>query len=220
MDLKVDGLTPEIIKEALHKTHVARDYILDEIMLPAIPAPREDVSEWAPKMISMTIKPEKIREVIGKGGEVIQKICADTNSKIDIQDDGSIFIAAVNRDDAYAAKARIDAIVFEPVEGAIYTGTVTNIKEFGCFVEYAPGREGMVHISRITDHRIDKVEDVLKLGDVVNVKYIGLDSKGRMDFSIRDAMPGAPERPEKSERSEKSDRPRKRFDRKDRKSDK
>ena len=220
MDLKVDGLTPEIIKEALQKTHVARDYILDEIMLPAIPAPREDVSEWAPKMISMTIKPEKIREVIGKGGEVIQKICADTNSKIDIQDDGSIFIAAVNRDDAYAAKARIDAIVFEPVEGAIYTGTVTNIKEFGCFVEYAPGREGMVHISRITDHRIDKVEDVLKLGDVVNVKYIGLDSKGRMDFSIRDAMPGAPERPEKSERSEKSDRPRKRFDRKDRKSDK
>ncbi len=220
MDLKVDGLTPEIIKEALQKTHVARNYILDEIMLPAIPAPREDVSEWAPKMLSMTIKPEKIREVIGKGGEVIQKICADTNAKIDIEDDGSIFIAAVNREDAYAAKARIDAIVFEPVEGAIYTGKVTNIKEFGCFVEYAPGREGMVHISRITDHRIDKVEDVLALGDVVNVKYIGLDSKGRMDFSIRDAMPGAPERPERTERPEKSDRPKKRFDRRDKKSDK
>jgi len=209
MDLKVDGLTPEIIKEAFAKTHAARDYIIDEVMLKAIAEPREEVSEWAPKMISMTIKPEKIREVIGKGGEVIQKICADTNAKIDIQDDGSIFIAAVNRDDAYAAKARIDAIVFEPVEGAIYTGTVTNIKEFGCFVEYAPGREGMVHISRVTDHRIDKVEDVLSVGDTVNVKYIGLDSKGRMDFSIRDAMPEYADKP-----VEKNERPKKRFDRK------
>ncbi len=210
MDLKVDGLTPEIIKEAFAKTHVARDYIIDEVMLKAIAEPREEVSEWAPKMISMTIKPEKIREVIGKGGEVIQKICADTNAKIDIQDDGSIFIAAVNRDDAYAAKARIDAIVFEPVEGAIYTGKVTNIKEFGCFVEYAPGREGMVHISRVTDHRIDKVEDVLAIGDTVNIKYIGLDSKGRMDFSIRDAMPEYADKPvERNERPNK-----KRFDRK------
>ena len=209
MDLKVDGLTPEIIKEAFAKTHAARDYIIDEVMLKAIAEPREEVSEWAPKMISMTIKPEKIREVIGKGGEVIQKICADTNAKIDIQDDGSIFIAAVNRDDAYAAKARIDAIVFEPVEGAIYTGTVTNIKEFGCFVEYAPGREGMVHISKVTDHRIDKVEDVLKVGDTVNVKYIGLDSKGRMDFSIRDAMPEYADKP-----IEKSEKPKKRFDKK------
>jgi len=209
MDLKVDGLTPEIIKEAFAKTHAARDYIIDEVMLKAISEPREEVSEWAPKMISMTIKPEKIREVIGKGGEVIQKICADTNAKIDIQDDGSIFIAAVNRDDAYAAKARIDAIVFEPVEGAIYTGKVTNIKEFGCFVEYAPGREGMVHISRVTDHRIDKVEDVLAIGDTVNIKYIGLDSKGRMDFSIRDAMPEYADKP-----VEKNERPKKRFDRK------
>ncbi|MBE6550148.1 MAG: polyribonucleotide nucleotidyltransferase [Ruminococcaceae bacterium] len=210
MDLKVDGLTPEIIKEAFAKTHAARDYIIDEVMLKAIAEPREEVSEWAPKMISMTIKPEKIREVIGKGGEVIQKICADTNAKIDIQDDGSIFIAAVNRDDAYAAKARIDAIVFEPVEGAIYTGKVTNIKEFGCFVEYAPGREGMVHISRVTDHRIDKVEDVLAIGDTVNIKYIGLDSKGRMDFSIRDAMPEYADKPvERNERPNK-----KRFDRK------
>ena len=216
MDLKVDGLTPAIIKEALEKTHKARNYILDEVMLKAIEAPRAEVSEWAPKMISMKIKVDKIREVIGKGGEVIQKICADTNAKIDIQDDGSIFIAAVNRDDAYAAKARIDAIVFEPVEGAIYTGTVTNIKEFGCFVEYAPGREGMVHISKITDHRIDKVEDVLKIGDTVNVKYIGLDSKGRMDFSIRDAMPGyTPKVEQPREEGEKSERPKKRFGRKD-----
>ena len=218
MDLKIDGLTPEIIKEALAKTHAARDYIIDDVILKAIPAPRADVSEWAPKMLIMHIKTDKIREVIGKGGEVIQKICADTNAKIDIEEDGSIYIAAVNRDDAYAAKARIDAIVFEPVVGAIYTGKVTNIKEFGCFVEYAPGREGMVHISRITDHRIDKVEDVLSIGDTVNVKYIGLDSKGRMDFSIRDAMPGAADKPVE-DRGEK--KPRRRFgDRKDKKEDK
>ena len=219
MDLKIDGLTPEIIKEALAKTHAARDYIIDDVILKAIPAPRADVSEWAPKMLIMHIKTEKIREVIGKGGEVIQKICADTNAKIDIEEDGSIYIAAVNRDDAYAAKARIDAIVFEPVVGAIYTGKVTNIKEFGCFVEYAPGREGMVHISRVTDHRIDKVEDVLSIGDTVNVKYIGLDSKGRMDFSIRDAMPGAADKPVEDRGERKP--PRKRFgDRKDKKEDK
>jgi len=219
MDLKIDGLTPEIIKEALAKTHAARDHIIDDVILKAIPAPRADVSEWAPKMLIMHIKTEKIREVIGKGGEVIQKICADTNAKIDIEEDGSIYIAAVNRDDAYAAKARIDAIVFEPVVGAIYTGKVTNIKEFGCFVEYAPGREGMVHISRVTDHRIDKVEDVLSIGDTVNVKYIGLDSKGRMDFSIRDAMPGAADKPVEDRGERKP--PRKRFgDRKDKKEDK
>ena len=217
MDLKIDGLTPEIIREALEKTHAARDHIIDDVILKAIPAPREDVSEWAPKMLIMHIRTEKIREVIGKGGEVIQKICADTNAKIDIEEDGSIYIAAVNRDDAYAAKARIDAIVFEPVVGAIYTGKVTNIKEFGCFVEYAPGREGMVHISRVTDHRIDKVEDVLSVGDTVNVKYIGLDSKGRMDFSIRDAMPGAADRPVEDKGEKK---PRRRFgDRKDKKED-
>ena len=216
MDLKIDGLTPEIIREALAKTHAARDHIIDDVILKAIPAPREDVSEWAPKMLIMHIKTDKIREVIGKGGEVIQKICADTNAKIDIEEDGSIYIAAVNRDDAYAAKARIDAIVFEPVVGAIYTGKVTNIKEFGCFVEYAPGREGMVHISRVTDHRIDKVEDVLSVGDTVNVKYIGLDSKGRMDFSIRDAMPGAADKPAENDRGDR--KPRKRFgDRKDNK---
>ena len=219
MDLKIDGLTPEIIKEALAKTHAARDHIIDDVILKAIPAPRADVSEWAPKMLIMHIKTDKIREVIGKGGEVIQKICADTNAKIDIEEDGSIYIAAVNRDDAYAAKARIDAIVFEPVVGAIYTGKVTNIKEFGCFVEYAPGREGMVHISRVTDHRIDKVEDVLSIGDTVNVKYIGLDSKGRMDFSIRDAMPGAADKPVEDRGERKP--PRKRFgDRKDKKEDK
>ena len=188
MDLKIDGLTPEIIKSALEMTHAGRDYIIDEVILKAIPAPRADVSEYAPKMMTIKIDPDKIREVIGKGGCVIQKITADTGAKIDIEDDGTVYIAAVNRAAADAAKATIVAICSEPVVGTVYTGKVTGIKEFGCFVEYAPGKEGMVHISRITDHRIDKVEDVLKLGDIVKVKYIGLDKKGRMDFSIRDAQ--------------------------------
>ncbi len=188
MALKIDGLTPEIIKKALESTHVGRDYIIDEVILKAIPAPRAEVSKYAPKMTTMKIDPDKIREVIGKGGSVIQKIVADTGAKIDIEDDGTIHIAAVNGEQAQAAKACIDAIVFEPEVGAIYTGTVTGIKEFGCFVEYAPGKEGMVHISKIAPRRIEKVEDVLKLGDVVKVKYIGLDKKGRMDFSIKDAL--------------------------------
>ncbi|MBQ8388484.1 MAG: S1 RNA-binding domain-containing protein, partial [Clostridia bacterium] len=188
MDLKVDGLTPAIIKEALEKTHIARDYIIDEVMLKAIAEPRAEVSKWAPKMTTMNIDPDKIRDVIGKGGCVIQKIVADTGAKIDIEDDGTIRIAAVNAEQADAARACIAAIVFEPTVGAIYTGKVTGIKEFGCFVEYAPGKEGMVHISKIAPRRIEKVEDVLKLGDVVNVKYMGLDKKGRMDFSIKDAI--------------------------------
>ena len=188
MDLKIDGLTPEIIKRAFEMTRAGREYIIDEVILKAIEAPRAEVSRYAPKMTTMKIDPDKIREVIGKGGSVIQKIVADTGAKIDIEDDGTIRIAAVNADQAEAAKAYIDAIVFEPVVGAVYTGTVTGIKEFGCFVEYAPGKEGMVHISKIAPRRIEKVEDVLKLGDVVKVKYIGLDKKGRMDFSIKDAL--------------------------------
>ncbi len=187
MDLKIDGLTPEIIKKAFEQTHAGRDYIIDEVLLKAIPAPRAEVSRYAPKMTTMKIDPDKIREVIGKGGSVIQKIVADTGAKIDIEDDGTIRIAAVNGDSAAAAKACIDAIVFEPEVGAVYTGTVTGIKEFGAFVEYVPGKEGLVHISKIAKTRIDKVEDVLKLGDTVKVKYMGVDNKGRMNFSIKDA---------------------------------
>ena len=188
MDLKVDGLTPEIIKQALVTTHQGRDEIIDKIILAAIPAPRAEVSEYAPKMISMKINPDKIREVIGSGGKVIQKIVADTGAKIDIEDDGTVYIAAVNRASADAAKAIIDAICFEPEVGAVYTGKVTGIKEFGCFVEYAPGKEGMVHISKITNRRLERVEDAgIEVGTVVRVKYMGLDKKGRMDFSIKDA---------------------------------
>ncbi len=187
MDLKIDGLTPEIIKAALAQTHVGRDYIIDEVILKAIEAPRAEVSKYAPKMTSFKIDPDKIREVIGKGGSVIQKIVAESGAKVDIDDNGTICIAAINAESAAIAKSMIDAIVFEPEVGAVYTGTVTGIKEFGCFVEYAPGKEGMVHISKIAQKRIEKVEDVLKLGDVVKVKYMGLDKKGRMDFSIKDA---------------------------------
>ncbi len=187
MDIKIDGLTPEIIKEAFEVTHKGRDYIIDDIILKAIPTPRADVSEYAPKMISIKINPDKIREVIGSGGKIIQKIVADTGAKIDINDDGTIYISAVNRDAAYEAQTIIEGIVFEPVAGAVYPGIVTTIKDFGAFVKYAPGKEGMVHISKIAARRIEKVEDVLKLGDSVNVKYMGLDSKGRPDFSIKDA---------------------------------
>ena len=145
----------------------------------------------------MTIKPEKIREVIGTGGKVIQKIVADTGAKIDIDDDGTIRIAAVNGDQAVAAKAAIDAIVFEPEVGAIYNATVVKIlaskdkptEDIGCFVEYAPGKEGMVHISKISTRRINKVTDAgIDVGSAVKVKYMGLDKKGRMDFSIKDAL--------------------------------
>ena len=196
MDLKIDGLTPAIIKEALESTHAGRDYIIDEVILKAIDAPRAEVNEYAPKMMTVKIDPDKIREVIGKGGSVIQKITADTGAKIDIEDDGTVYIAAVNRASADAAKAIIDAICFEPEVGAIYPATVVKIlaskdkpnEDVGCFVEYAPGKEAMVHISKICERRINKVEDAgIKVGDAVKVKYIGLDKKGRMDFSIRDA---------------------------------
>ncbi len=194
MDLKIDGLTPEIIKRALETTHQGRDEIIDKILLAAIPAPRAEVSAYAPKMITMTINPDKIREVIGSGGKVIQKIVADTGAKIDINDDGTIFIAAVDKASADMAKAIIDAIVFEPVEGETYTGTVTRIIPIGAFVEYAPGKEGMVHISKLQKQRTEKVEDVVNVGDTVRVKYLGTDEKGRQNLSMRDAEPANEEK--------------------------
>ncbi len=188
MDLKIDGLTPEIIREALATTHKGRDYIIDDIMLKAIEKPRDEVSEFAPKMISMRIDPDKIREVIGSGGKVIQKIVADTGAKIDIEDDGSVFILAVNKASCEAAKAAIDAIVFEPEVGAIYNGTVTRIIPIGAFVEIAPGKEGLVHISKLDKKRTEKVEDVVSVGDRVTVKFLGVDDRGRLNLSRRDAM--------------------------------
>ncbi len=196
MDLKIDGLTPEIIKQAFEQTRAGREYIIDNVLLKAIPAPRAEVSKYAPKMITMHIDPDKIREVIGKGGATIQKIVADTGAKIDIEDDGTIRIAAINGDQAAAAQAAIAAIVFEPEVGCIYNATVVKIlaskdkpnEDIGCFVEYAPGKDGMVHISKICDKRINKVTDAgIDVGSEVKVKYMGLDKKGRMDFSIKDA---------------------------------
>ena len=188
VDIKVDGLTPEIIREAFEKTRKARLYILDEVMAKAIAQPRDHVAEYAPKMVQIKIPVDKIREVIGQGGKVIQKITADTGAKIDINDDGTVYIAAVNRDSAYAAKSTIEAIVFEPVVGTVYTGKVTGIKEFGAFLEFAPGKEGMVHISKISKERVEHVEDVLKLGDVVKVVCLGKDKMGRISFSIKDVQ--------------------------------
>ena len=188
MDLKIDGLTPEIIKEALAVTHKGRDYIIDEIILKAIPAPRPEVSEYAPKMLTMKIDVEKISEVIGKQGKVIQGIVADTGAKVDIEDDGTIYISSPNKESIEAAKAAIDAIVFEPVPGEIYTGKVTRIIPIGAFVEFAPKKEGLVHISKLDRKRTEKVEDVCNVGDEMKVKFLGFDEKGRMNLSRKDAL--------------------------------
>ena len=195
MDLKIDGLTPEIIRAALETTHKGRDYIIDEFLLKAIPAPRAEVSPYAPKMVSFKIDPDKIREVIGSGGKVIQKIVADTGAKIDINDDGTVCIAAVDKNAIDAAKAIIDAIVFEPVVGETYDGVVTRIvkskddetKDVGVIVEYAPGKDTLVHISKLQDKRTEHCEDVCRVGDHVRIKYMGIDKKGRQDFSMKDA---------------------------------
>ena len=188
MDLKIDGLTPEIIKEALAVTHKGRDYIIDEIILKAIPAPRAEVSEYAPKMLTMKIDVEKISEVIGKQGKVIQGIVADTGAKVDIEDDGTIYISSPSKESIEAAKAAIDAIVFEPVPGEIYTGKVTRIIPIGAFVEFAPKKEGLVHISKLDRKRTEKVEDVCNVGDEMKVKFLGFDEKGRMNLSRKDAL--------------------------------
>nr|WP_325299349.1 polyribonucleotide nucleotidyltransferase [uncultured Dysosmobacter sp.] len=188
MDLKNDGLTMEIIKNALDITYDARVQILDQIMLPCIAAPRPEVSKYAPKMITMHIDPDKIRDVIGKGGSVIQKIVADTGAKIDINDDGSIFISAPNPDSCDAAKKCIDDIVFVPEVGALYYGRVVRLMTFGAFVELAPGKDGLVHISKLADHRIEKVEDACKIGDMMWVKVTDIDEKGRVNLSHKDAV--------------------------------
>ena len=189
VDIKVDGLTPNIIKQAFEKCRVARYGILDEIMLKAIPQPREDVSDWAPKMTTMHINPDKIREVIGKGGSVIQNIVAESGAKVDIEDDGTVTIAAVKATDADKARKMIEAIVKEPEPGEIYYGKVVRLMNFGAFVNLLPGKDGMVHISKMADHRIEKVEDAVKEGDMVWVKVMEIDDKGRVNLSMKDVKP-------------------------------
>ena len=188
MDLKNKGLTMEIIADALERCRKARLEILEKVMLPCISEPRPDVSEFAPKMISMKIPVDKIREVIGSGGKTIQKICTDTGAKVDIDDDGNVFIAAVDPAAGYAAKKMIDDICFVPEVGALYYGKVVRILPIGAFVEIAPGHDGMVHISKLENRRVEKVEDVLNVGDMTWVKFMGFDEKGRANFSRKDAL--------------------------------
>ena len=188
MDIKNDGLSHAIIKEALEITRDARYAILDEIMLPCIDKPRPDVADTAPKMVKMKIDPDKIREVIGSGGKVIQKICADTGAKIDIEDDGTIYIAGVDKASCDAAKKTIETIVFVPEVGQLYYGKVVRILPFGAFVELAPGKDGMVHISKLSNRRVEKCEDVVNIGDMIWVKVIEIDEKGRVNLSYKDAL--------------------------------
>ncbi len=189
MDLKNDGLKHEIVKEAFKITREARFQILDEVMLPVISEPRKELAKTAPKMIQMKINPDKIREVIGSGGKVIQKITADTGCKIDIDDDGSIYIASEDIEACRAARTTIENIVFEPEVGALYYGKVSNIRsEFGAWVELAPGKDGLVKIKDLEFKRTEKVEDVLNVGDMTWVKVMNIDDRGRIDLSRKDAL--------------------------------
>ena len=188
MDLKVHGLTPEIIKEALEKTYKARCYILDEIMLPVIPEPRKELSKYAPKMLSTKVPVDKIAAVIGKQGKVIQKICAECDCKVDVDEDGSVFVCSQDIENAKRAIFMIETIANDPEVGAIYKGVVTRIMDFGAFVEIAPGKEGLVHISHLDVKRVDKVTDVVNVGDEVIVKVREIDDQGRINLSRREAL--------------------------------
>lgn len=188
MDLKVHGLTPEIIREAFTKTKKAREYILDDIMAPVIAEPRAELSKYAPKMLTTKIDPEKIGDVIGKQGKVIQKIQAECDCKIDIDDDGNVFVSCQDIEAAQRAIFMVDTIANDPEIGAIYKGVVTRLMSFGAFVEIAPGKEGLVHISRLDVKRVERVEDVVAVGDEIIVKVIEIDDQNRINLSRRDAL--------------------------------
>ena len=223
MDLKISGLTPEMVKEALEKTHKARNYIIDEIMLKAIPEVRPELSRYAPKMLSTQIPVDKIREVIGTGGKVIQKICAECEITMDVEEDGHVFITGIDIEKCRRALDIVDTIVNDPEPGSYYNGRVTRLMDFGAFVEIAPGKEGLVHISRLDIKRTEKVTDVVNVGDVVKVKVLEIDDKGRLNLSRRDALidlDGAvPEndisesRPPRRDRPDRDRRPRRDYDR-------
>ena len=188
MDIKIDGLTYDIIAEAFEKCRKGRLYILDEIIKPVIAEPRHELSRYAPKMFSMMIPTDKIKDVIGKGGKVIQDICATCNCKIDVQEDGHVFVSAVDQEDAKRAIFTIKTIVEDPEIGAIYKGKVTRLMNFGAFVEIAPGKEGLVHISKLDTKRVERVEDVVAVGDAIVVKVTDIDQQGRINLSRRDAI--------------------------------
>ena len=188
MDLKIQGLTPAMVKEALEKTHKARNYIIDEIILKAIPEVRPELSKYAPKMLSTQIPVDKIREVIGSGGKVIQKICAECEVKMDVEEDGHVFISGLDLQKCQRALDIVDTIVNDPEPGSYYNGRVTRLMDFGAFVEIAPGKEGLVHISRLDVKRTEKVTDVVNVGDIVKGKVLEIDDKGRLNLSRRDAL--------------------------------
>ena len=189
MDMKIQGLTPEIIKGAIENTHKARTYILDEVMLKAIAEPRKQLSEYAPKIEFVQINPDKMAEVIGSKGKVINRILEESGvDKIDTEDGGKIYVSSPNADAIAKAVSMIKCIAEDPEVGQIYTGTVTRIMQFGAFVEIAPEKEGLVHISKLAKERVAKVEDIVKEGDVVKVKVIEIDDKGRINLSIKDCL--------------------------------
>ena len=190
MDIKIHGLTRAIVEEAIARCKDAREYILNEVIEKTIPAPRDHVNEYAPKIIQISIDPEKIGDVVGQRGKTINEIIARTGVKIDIEDDGSVSICGTDQKMMDQAQKYVETIVTDFEEGQILTGKVVSIKEFGAFVEFAPGKEGMVHISKIAKERINHVEDVLTLGDIVTVKCLGKDRMGRLSFSIKDVPKG------------------------------
>ena len=188
MDIKIDGLTYDIIEKAFEQTKAGRYHIIDNIILKAIPAPRPELSKYAPKIMTVVIPTDKIRDVIGTGGKVIQKIVAETGVKIDIEDDGKVFIAYVDKEAGEKALGIIRAIVEGPAIGTLYKGTVTRLMTFGAFVEFVPGKEGLVHISQLDTKRVGKVEDVVNVGDEIWVKVTEIDDQGRINLSRKDAL--------------------------------
>lgn len=188
MDIKIDGLTPQIIKQALAQTRNARFHIIDEVLLKTIEEPRESLSVYAPKIFTMTIDTDKIRDVIGSGGKTIQKIIAETGVKIDIEDDGKVYIATADEEMANKAMEIIKGLTGNIEIGSIYKGKVVNILPFGAFVEFLPGKDGMVHISKLANKRVAKVEDEVNIGDEVMVKVVEIDRQGRINLSRKDAM--------------------------------
>jgi polyribonucleotide nucleotidyltransferase len=189
MDIKVDGITLEIMREALAQAKVGRLFIIDKLK-ETMPAPRTELSQYAPRMIVLTISPDKIKDVIGPGGKVINKIIADTGVKIDIENDGRVFIASPDGESAEKAKKMVEALTKDLTIGETYLGTVTRLMNFGAFVAVLPGKEGLVHISQLAPERVERVEDVVKVGDQIMVKVVEIDSQGRVNLSRKAVLTG------------------------------